>query len=389
MGRKDSARRRSTRGKRLSEAEGGGKRRSTGFNATFGIKQRGAHRGGRASLMIKILVMFLLVVTLTLMFTRFSNRSDIQSLPSNVNRRSGSEAVEAPSAAAEVESETAERAVPPTPTASSVCDYLAKLQGSYEAECRALVELALATKYEGWVKRRGWLTDGDGAGTAGHTVHHCQWEGVHCSPDSKVKEMYLMKNNLDGTLPASLGTLTALTSLYVDQNQITGILPNTLQQLTDLENLQASDNQIEGALPSWFAGMTRLKDLYLSGNKLHGTLFSTADLPALRELVLHHNTLSGTIPADLGLGHPSLEHISISHNALSGAIPNLSGLPQLQYLHLDHNQLSALDDTLCKLPVSIFEEQECYIAHNSYSCKDYPACLKGKCDGGSCAHNEL
>ena len=393
MGRKDSQRRRSTRGKRLSEAEGGGKRRSTGgFNATFGIKTR-RKGSSRALVMIKLLVVFLLVVTFALFLSRFSGGSAKQRLPSNVNRLSSEEAeAEAPAAVAAAQDAEAKAAaaVPGGEllTASSVCSYLSKLKGAYEMECKALVELALETKYEGWAKRQGWLARGEAA-AGDSTVHHCKWEGIHCSPDSKVKEVYLMKNNLDGTLPASLGTLTALASLYVDQNKITGTLPDTLQHLTDLENLQASDNRLEGTLPSWFASMARLKDLYLSHNKLHGSLFPTAGLPALRELVLHHNALTGTIPSDLGAGHPSLEHISISHNALSGAIPDLSGLLQLQYLHLDHNKLSTLDDTLCKLPESIFEEQECYIANNAYGCRDYPACLLGKCDGGGCGHGEL
>ena len=407
MGRKDSQRRRSTRGKRLSEAEGGGKRRSTGgFNATFGIKSRGARTGGRALLVIKLLVAFVLIVTVVLLFSRFSGSGPAQQrLPDNVNQLSSEGKVPSSGSATRATTTATEAgaaqatateagAVPSegARTPDSVCAYLAKLKGSYDAECRALVELAQATKYEGWAKRAGWLEGGAATaagGASSSTVHHCKWEGIHCSPDSKVKEVYLMKNHLDGTLPASLGALTGLSSMYVDQNRITGTLPDALQQLTDLENLQASDNQIEGTLPSWFAGMQRLKDLYLSNNKLGGQLFSTARLPALRELVLHHNVLSGTIPADLGLGHPALEHVSISHNALSGAIPDLSGLPQLQYLHLDHNELSGLDDTLCKLPASIFEEQECYIASNKFSCSDYPKCLLGKCDGGSCARQEL
>ena len=267
---------------------------------------------------------------------------------------------------------------------------------SVARECRALVALAQTTGYASWTKRDGWLDHPDPHAVswrelpgAGGTALHCRWHGVHCTAEHLVQEVYLMDNGLDGTLPGAIGNLGRLGSLYLDNNALRGPLPDSMSRLASLENLQISGNRLSGALPRWLGDMPALKDVYLGQNELTGPLFSTAKLRSLRELVLHHNKLSGVIPADVGVGHPELEHISLSHNQLRGPIPDLSALPALQYLHLESNQLSGLDESLCKLPAALFDEQECYIANNAFGCEDYPKCLLGKCDGGTCARNEL
>ena len=67
--RKDSARRRSTRGKRLSEAEGGSgarkdsKRRSTGTLASFGVTSRTRSSRRGMPLFVKLLIAVVLVFT--------------------------------------------------------------------------------------------------------------------------------------------------------------------------------------------------------------------------------------------------------------------------------------------------------------------------------------
>jgi hypothetical protein len=59
----------------------------------------------------------------------------------------------------------------------------------------------------------------------------------------------LPNNLLGGTLPASIGNLTALTSLSLKNNYVAGALPPTLARLGALTALDLSDNLLSDTLP--------------------------------------------------------------------------------------------------------------------------------------------
>jgi hypothetical protein len=86
-----------------------------------------------------------------------------------------------------------------------------------------------------------------------------------------VKEIYLGSNNLDGTLPAELGTgnLSDLEFLYVDRNKLTGSIPAELGNLTNLFDLWLHSNQLTGAIPVELANLTNLGSISLRWNGLH------------------------------------------------------------------------------------------------------------------------
>lgn len=77
---------------------------------------------------------------------------------------------------------------------------------------------------------------------------------------------------LSGTIPASVGTLTGITSLYLNDNAITGTLPDALASLTKLAYLRAGNNAISGTLPGALVSLTALTELALFGNAITGTL---------------------------------------------------------------------------------------------------------------------
>ena len=81
-------------------------------------------------------------------------------------------------------------------------------------------------------------------------------------------------NNLTGTIPSELATLTNLQHLSFSGGEgLTGTLPDSFgESLTDLRFLQFAFTQIGGTIPASFAGLRRLKTWFLSVNAFTGSL---------------------------------------------------------------------------------------------------------------------
>ena len=93
---------------------------------------------------------------------------------------------------------------------------------------------------------------------------------------------------VSGTLPAFLGTLTALTSLILGNlDKVSGTLPASLGRLTALTRLVIFSTKVSGTLPE-LGALKDLCELYFSDPLPLGV--ATFDSP-----------FSGTIPAALGL----------------------------------------------------------------------------------------
>ena len=65
-------------------------------------------------------------------------------------------------------------------------------------------------------------------------------------------------NNLVGTIPSSIFTLPAVTNLQLQNNGLTGTLPSNLGMATTLTYLDMSGNRLTGPLPSSVAGLQQL-----------------------------------------------------------------------------------------------------------------------------------
>ena len=61
--------------------------------------------------------------------------------------------------------------------------------------------------------------------------------------------MYLSFNELAGTIPAELGSLSNLQSLNLSSNRLTGTIPGELGSLSNLESLYLSSNELTGCIP--------------------------------------------------------------------------------------------------------------------------------------------
>ncbi len=204
------------------------------------------------------------------------------------------------------------------------------------AECTLTERDLLAALYtsmngRNWIRSDNWLTD----------APLREWHGVQTNAAGRVGALELRANNLEGLIPADLGSLSNLSSLDLGSNRLTGPIPSELGKLTSLERLDLGSNQLFDSIPSELGSLSSLSSLSLGSNQLTGAIPpELGSLSSLSRLYLYGNQLTGAIPPELG-GLSSLSRLSLGSNQLTGAIPpELGGLSSLSRLSLYGNQLT-------------------------------------------------
>ncbi|NJL06390.1 MAG: hypothetical protein HC911_16090, partial [Chloroflexaceae bacterium] len=199
-----------------------------------------------------------------------------------------------------------------------------------QAECEALLALYTATDGPNWEFNDGWAQNN----------MLCSWYGVTCT-GGRVTALALFANQLTGSIPPALGSLTALTSLALNDNQLTGSIPPALGSLTNLTELNLASNQLTDSIPPALGTLTNLTELSLANNQLTGSIPpELGNLTNLTRLDLSVNQLSGSIPPELG-NLANLRDLSLSINQLRGDIPpTLANLSAVVLLFLSKNELN-------------------------------------------------
>ncbi len=179
-----------------------------------------------------------------------------------------------------------------------------------------------------WAIRTNWLSD----------VPLGEWHGVTTDADGRVTSLRLDRNNLNGPIPAVLGTLEKLEELWLTENQLTGSIPPELGRLASLSQLALAANQLTGTIPPELGRLTNLSQLALAANQLTGTIPpELGRLTNLQFLVLTFNQLTGPIPPELGR-LANLQQLELSFNQFTGNIPPEFGqLTKLQFLGISRN----------------------------------------------------
>lgn len=192
----------------------------------------------------------------------------------------------------------------------------------------ALVDLYHNTNGLRWKNNSNWLNG-----------RVSEWFGIKVT-NNRVTGIYLINNHLEGSLPASLGDLTAITDLYLSGNRLSGTIPNSIGNLSALTFLYLSSNKLEGNIPATISKVSALRELHLEHNELTGEIpTSIRSLRELREVVFTHNQLTGTIPAEPG--GKQIQRLELNNNLLSGSIPEeLQNIRNLRILKLNNNQLT-------------------------------------------------
>ena len=193
----------------------------------------------------------------------------------------------------------------------------------------ALVDLFNSTNGPGWNNHTNWLTGPVST-----------WYGITIDTN-RVTGIYLVSNNLTGTIPNSIGNLSKLNTLDLSNNQLNGLIPTTLFYLSNLNYLYLFKNQLSGSIPDNIGNLSQLRVIYIFSNKLTGSIpASVENLINLQQLAVNNNQLNGNITSYL-CNLPDLKMLDLGDNQLNGNIPSSIGnLTQLQYCYFNNNQLS-------------------------------------------------
>ncbi|KAL7568263.1 hypothetical protein ACA910_022603 [Epithemia clementina (nom. ined.)] len=183
---------------------------------------------------------------------------------------------------------------------------------------------------------------------------------------SKIRIIYLARNQLRGKIPSSLYTAStvgqSLQQLLLGQNQLTGPLSGAVVDLKKLTHLFLNDNQLNGDLPPQLAQMITIKELKLGGNKFTGNFPDVSNLVNLRgDLDLSNNAFGGTIPTNVFSKLQNLQQILLAKSGFSGSLAStgLTGLKKIRRMDVSdgnptHNNGTATNRTVDASAASFF-----------------------------------
>eukprot|EP01039_Chlorochromonas_danica_P008120 gene8120-8959_t len=182
------------------------------------------------------------------------------------------------------------------------------------SERPSLEEIYILTKGSFWYRKWNWCSE----------ERHGLWEGVTVDKGGHLRTLDLRQNNLQGSLESVqyLSSLINLEVLVLSSNTLSGSIPPTVGKLTALVTLDLSWNKLTGSIPSELYSLHCLQVLRLDNNKLSGEISNAlAQLPKLVHLDLSRNEFTGCVP-DVGHRLLYLRVLDFSGNHFQGYVPN-------------------------------------------------------------------
>ncbi|PQQ20162.1 hypothetical protein Pyn_40338 [Prunus yedoensis var. nudiflora] len=138
---------------------------------------------------------------------------------------------------------------------------------------------------------------------------------------TSVINLYMEQNMFSESIPLSLANCQNLQLLNLSSNNLTGTMPKKLFTLSSLTiSLSMSNNFLTGSLPSEVGDLVNLAELDVSGNKLSGTIPESPYSFKRLGIDVSSNNLSGKIPDFLGKFR-ALNHLNLSYNDFEGELP--------------------------------------------------------------------
>ncbi|KAL0003753.1 hypothetical protein SO802_011314 [Lithocarpus litseifolius] len=186
----------------------------------------------------------------------------------------------------------------------------------------------------------------------------CRWSGIACNNEGSITEINLAFMGLRGTLQnLDVSSFPNLLRLDLKVNNLTGTIPTNIGTLSKLQYLDLSTNSLNGSLPLSLANLTQVYELDVSRNNItgeldrrlfpDGTSLSKTGLLSLKNFLLQRNKLGGRIPEEIG-NLKYLVILALDGNHFCGPIPpSIGNLSHLTTLLLNQNELSG------KIPISL------------------------------------
>ncbi|XP_026217824.1 toll-like receptor 13 [Anabas testudineus] len=155
--------------------------------------------------------------------------------------------------------------------------------------------------------------------------------------------MNSMKRNLTALVYISC-TIPTMSTLQLRHNKLRTVSSDMFNMCINLKELDLAENRIESIRDDAFRPLQRLRILSLSRNNLSSVPVATRNLPALEELDLSTNNISG-LGCDDFANRTMLRRLSLYNNSISVLKECVfKDLVRLQVLKLQTNCLSKLND---------------------------------------------
>ncbi|XP_056695851.1 leucine-rich repeat receptor protein kinase HPCA1 isoform X2 [Spinacia oleracea] len=158
-----------------------------------------------------------------------------------------------------------------------------------------------------------------------------------------LRHLILNGNQLNGTIPDTLGLVLDLEVIRLDRNSLSGMVPQNLNDLINMGELYLANNNLSGPIPE-LSGMNRLTYIDLSNNRFTSSdvpLWFTT-LPSLTTLRMENTSLNGKLPAAL-FNQSNLQTVLLRNNQLNGTVDIGTGFgSDLHHIDLRNNFIDEL-----------------------------------------------
>jgi len=145
---------------------------------------------------------------------------------------------------------------------------------------------------------------------------------------SSITDIQLAYGKLAGSVLVNFGNMPHLNTLELGGNELTGGLDflGSLSNCRVLEGVGLWENELDGSLPKTLGNLSRnFYDFYAVGNYIKGKIpVELGNLSSLEVLGLGLNELVGTIPSEITMLE-KLQLLGLDDNRIYGSIPHELG----------------------------------------------------------------
>lgn len=181
----------------------------------------------------------------------------------------------------------------------------------------ALIDLYDSTDGDRWTRNDNWCSD----------LPLSEWYGITTNKEAGISEddgvfrIALSNNNLTGTLPSSIGSLSGgRIGISLSSNHISGTLPKEAFRLAALD---LGNNEIDAIEAPDDPSGIMATHISLYNNRISGPLPEYLGYaPVLRNLRLENNCFTGPVPSSYSRLIASNVELYLNGNELSGRIPD-------------------------------------------------------------------